>query len=233
MTTKDEQRVSEHALEVAAERSRVLPVLRHLRVVIDDRKVLGQAQIEVVVLGEAKPLIEAADRDERFSPVDRRGHDDPAAADERGVMFARDARTSRGRQRRTVGGDAPLETCGERRIGPRGEGGHADRRGMWQEPVVGIEKDHVASGARLPARVAGGGQTAIQLPKAADRRMTRRDRRRVVGRAIVDHDDLDRGIRLCDRGYNRLVEKVRLVVARDDDRQQIAHTCRSQQVQGP
>jgi len=69
----------EHPLEVAAQRSGVLPVLRHLGVVIDDRKALRQAQMEIVIFGEAKPLVEGADRDEGVAPVDGGRHHDPAA----------------------------------------------------------------------------------------------------------------------------------------------------------
>ena len=89
-----------------------------------------------------------------------------------------------------------------------------------QQPVVGVEEDEQLAVALADAGVAGGREAEVLLADAADAGEALGDSARVVGRAVVDDDDLDLGVGLREDALDRLVEVAGLAEAGDDDRDQ-------------
>jgi len=83
--------------------------------------------------------------------------------------------------------------------------------------VVGVEERDVGAARRREPGVAGRRQAAVRLPEDANASgVARQDRRRVVGRAVVHHDDVDGAERLGQRAVDRGVEEARVVERGDD-----------------
>jgi hypothetical protein len=96
-----------------------------------------------------------------------------------------------------------------------GDPGRAAGRG----DVVGVEHEHDAARRGLDAGVESRRMTAILLEHRDDTiAVSRDDLARAIGRAVVDDDDLDVGVRLGERAVDRLRQERRVVVAREDDR---------------
>src|SRR6516225_2888777 len=89
---------------------------------------------------------------------------------------------------------------------------------LRQKPIVGIQKDHVASAGRPPAGVASGGQTLVGLPDELDLGISAHNRAWIICRAVVDHDHLTRTNSLSERALDCLGQKSRVIIGRNNDR---------------
>jgi len=83
-------------------------------------------------------------------------------------------------------------------------------------PIVGIEEGHVLRGCRSDAAVARRARSSLLLPNARDA-VPLGNRGRVVGRTVVDDDDLLRPQRLPLQRIDRHLQVRRRIVRRDDD----------------
>ncbi len=84
------------------------------------------------------------------------------------------------------------------------------------QDVVGIEEAHVGAARGGEPRVARGGQTSIRLTDDPEPPAVSGEHGlRVVGRAVVDHHDLDALERLGNGAVERLAEKPGVVVGGD------------------
>jgi len=93
---------------------------------------------------------------------------------------------------------------------------------LRQEAVVGIEKREVLPGCELDRRIAGRSGATVLLARETDAlAVPLGDRPRVVLRAVVDDDDLDRAVGLGECAVDRLVEVEPGVVGRDQDADQV------------
>lgn len=101
------------------------------------------------------------------------------------------------------------------------QGGQLVLELLGQEAVVGVEKREVVTACLRDRGVARGSGAAALLPRDQDPVAVRfRDGARVVFRAVVDDDDLERPMRLGEGALDRLGEVGPGVVRGDQDADQ-------------
>ncbi len=188
------------------------------------RRDQGQAQPEVPVLERGQPLVESARHVEDGSPDERRDRGNEIAVDQLGKEPAVEHASPVAEALR-----CPRPGPGRHRLDEHVAVGpphvrlaleHRDLLGELRrrQDVVGIEERDVGAARGGEPRVAGGRQAPIGLPEDADpAAVAPQDGRRVVGRAVVDHDDVDGVERLRERAVDRLGEKSRVVERGDDE----------------
>ncbi len=95
------------------------------------------------------------------------------------------------------------------------------RQKSRQPAVVGVEKGDEAAAGRTDRDIARRADAAVGLHHELNPRVEGRDRRLEldrVGRAIVDHDDVEIGERLCEHGGERVRDAGAGAEGRNDDR---------------
>ena len=135
-------------------------------------------------------------------------------------MIARDPGTAAAGNGHTIDCDQPVAARDEGAPGIRIEAFQSRLDCMWQKPVIGIEKQKVATGAFAHAPVARPGKALIVLSDIAGSRITIDNFGGIIGRTIVDHHNLEILNRLRNDTLNRLAKELRMIVAGNDDRNQ-------------
>ncbi len=183
---------------------------------VDERR-RGEAAVkpppEVVVHRHVQRAVEPADRFPRRASHERaRLRDDVELRHERLAERPHEDRLAPARA--IV--DVPHAPVGHRRVEVRLERGGETREGAGQQPVVAVQPRHVRRLAARDALVDRG-----RLPRVAMAAPAREARlpfadhvERLVGRAGVAHEHLDRALLLEDRG-ERAIEVASLVERRD------------------
>ena len=203
----------------------LLDVLSMPAVVGDDPGVIVQRvtacdpQVQRVVGCGVHARVETAGAFERFAPEHRHPrHPDVVLLEQLPVMIAFDALLlGRRRLNRAVtrhSATAPINHRGPR---VRCQRRHADVEGSGRQHVVGVEKHDESPTALLEAAIPRHGHPKILLPDARRPRKRSRDRTGIVVRAVVDDDDLDVRMFGLVHARDRVTQKVRMVVAGDDD----------------
>ena len=93
----------------------------------------------------------------------------------------------------------------------------ADREGVREESVVGVEEDDGVAGGGREAGVSRRGETLPPLTQAPHLWVSAGDLGRIVLRAVVDDDDVGRRAGLRQDALERVREEPPLIEARDDD----------------
>jgi len=93
---------------------------------------------------------------------------------------------------------------------------------VWKPAVIRIEERDQLAPSTPDALVSRRPRTLVLLEHVLDATLDERRHRgcRVVGRSVVDHDDLDERIVLVQDALEGLGEVLRVVVRRDDDADQ-------------
>src|ERR1044072_426865 len=94
----------------------------------------------------------------------------------------------------------------------------AGRERVWQQQIVGIEKNQVGSSAGADSGVASGGDALIRLAYITDFGKASDNLARLIFRTIVDHNDLEVAIGLPADALDGFADEVRVVVGGNDDR---------------
>ena len=92
---------------------------------------------------------------------------------------------------------------------------------VWQQPIIGIKEDDIGRDTCAQSRIAGSRKPLIVLPDVSNRPIPMGDFGRLVGRAIVDDDDVKAPVGLPQDALNRFAQIVRLIKAGNDDRHDI------------
>ena len=97
------------------------------------------------------------------------------------------------------------------------EARQSGRQRVWQQPVVGVEKDHLVGLSVAQSGVASRRETLVRPPNQPDSGIPRDDRAGIVGRAVVDNEDVCGGPGLGEHAFDGVAEKVRVIVRGDHD----------------
>jgi len=88
--------------------------------------------------------------------------------------------------------------------------------------IVRIQKQHEVTARRQPSGVVSGALAAVFLEHRADLiAVSGDDSTRIIGRTIIDHDDFQRLIGLCQRAVNRIDDEFVVVVIYDHNGRQV------------
>src|SRR5262249_29468544 len=92
------------------------------------------------------------------------------------------------------------------------------RQRLRHERVVAVQEEHVLAARRAESAIARTAGTGVGLVDALNAiEIWRHDAGRLVGRSVVDDDDLDRDARLPESALDRRADEAGAVVGRDDD----------------
>ena len=191
-------------------------------------QILGRAQ--VLLERDAIPCGPAREHDSR--------HPEGILPGDCGHQIARRTlprpiRDVRGEFRPPVSAPEQADAVAQFGIRDRGEGRDLRGDGIGQQQVVGIEEMDEVAARRRDAGIARAGDTAVRLAQHPHRIAVRLQRRRdVVGRSVVDHQDLKRPPRLRETAFHCLHAQGGTIVDRDQDRHQRpeARVIRAQQI---
>jgi len=210
------ERVPQHLRRVAGG-AEPLAGDRNPASMIEDWRVARDPKAEVVVGGAVERFGESAGALDRVTAEDRhRRRPDQIGLEEGRVMSGAHQRDVPRGAHAAVRSRQQSTAIRHRAARVRRERAHARVDRAVQQPVAGAEEDHELAGRGLQSVVLRRGEAARRLPHERDVEPAR-DRRRSVGRAIVDDDDLQ-ARRARDDASHCGRQHVRLVAARDDDR---------------
>jgi hypothetical protein len=98
-------------------------------------------------------------------------------------------------------------------------------QGFRQQPIVCVKKNQVFTSAFFECFVSSRRNTRIFLANVPYAPKAGSYFRGVVGGTIVDNENLAMRIRLSQSALNRFMQKMRLIIARDYDRNQTGLRC--------
>src|SRR5215203_6535817 len=95
---------------------------------------------------------------------------------------------------------------------------HANLECTGQQAIIGVQEYHVVTLASAQSSVARRREPLVGLTHIAHPRVAGDDLRSMIGRAVVDHHDLEVRVALDEYARDCLAQEVRLVITSDDYR---------------
>ena len=113
--------------------------------------------------------------------------------------------------------EEPISAAHKSRLRCRLKCPQAGGKMIRQQVIVRVQKNEELALTRLNASVACRGKSLVCLNDILGLRIPTHDIRSMIGRSVIDDNDLEVGIGLNQNSTNGLVQEMRLLIARNDD----------------